>query len=120
VVLGLLTGNVAGGAAVKLGARRSTSSASASTRSGATPRPPRAAAHRAARRRELLGLELGGDGHRRHRRHAGRRAVRPLGDARTLAVATGRYSVDELAEHAPTAVVRDLTDTDAVVAALLG
>jgi hypothetical protein len=34
-------------------------------------------------------------------------------------VATGRYSVEELAAHAPTAVFPDLTDTDAVVAAML-
>ena len=40
--------------------------------------------------------------------------------ARTVAVATGRYSVDELAEHGPTATFVDLTDTATVVAALVG
>ena len=39
--------------------------------------------------------------------------------ARTIAVATGRYTVDELAEHAPTAVFPDLADTDAVLDVLL-
>ena len=40
--------------------------------------------------------------------------------ARAIGVATGRYSVDELAEHAPAAVFEDLTDTAAVVAAIHG
>ena len=39
---------------------------------------------------------------------------RPIG-ARAIAVATGHYSVDALAEHAPSAVFSDLTDTDAVL-----
>lgn len=38
--------------------------------------------------------------------------------ARAIAVATGRYSVEELAAHAPHAVFRDLTDTDAVLRAI--
>ncbi len=38
--------------------------------------------------------------------------------ARTLAVATGPFSVDDLRAHAPDAVLPDLTDTDAVMAAL--
>ena len=40
--------------------------------------------------------------------------------ARAIAVATGRYSVEELAQHNPVAVFADLTDTAAVVRALLG
>jgi len=121
VVLGLLTGNVAGGAAVKLGAAEIDVARFRVNAFGcdaeARPELPRIAQRRA---RELLGLELAGDD------------IVVIGDtpadvlcarsvsARTLAVATGRYSVDELAEHAPTAVVRDLSDTDAVVATLLG
>ncbi|KPV49696.1 hydrolase, partial [Kouleothrix aurantiaca] len=38
--------------------------------------------------------------------------------ARTLAVATGPFSVGDLRTHAPDAVLPDLTDTDAVMAAL--
>jgi hypothetical protein len=33
-------------------------------------------------------------------------------------VATGRYSVDELAEHSPFAVFPNLADTDAVMRAI--
>ena len=43
---------------------------------------------------------------------------RSLG-VRAIGVATGRYSVDELAQHAPAAVFDNLTDTDAVLAAIL-
>jgi phosphoglycolate phosphatase-like HAD superfamily hydrolase len=39
--------------------------------------------------------------------------------ARAVAVATGSYSVDELASHAPHAVFPDLASTDHVLAALL-
>jgi phosphoglycolate phosphatase-like HAD superfamily hydrolase len=121
VVLGLLTGNVAGGAAVKLAAAGIDRARFRVNAFGCDhehrPELPRVAQRRA---RELLGLDLVGE------------SIVVIGDtpadvgcarsvnARTLAVATGRYSVDELAEHAPTAVVRDLTDTDAVVAELLG
>lgn len=38
--------------------------------------------------------------------------------ARTIAVATGRYSVEELLAHAPTAAFRDLSDTAAVLAVI--
>ena len=38
--------------------------------------------------------------------------------ARAIAVATGRYSVDDLAEHHPVAVFADLRDTDAVMRAI--
>ena len=43
--------------------------------------------------------------------------ARPIG-ARAIAVATGRYSVEELAAHAPVAVFPDLSDTDAVMRAI--
>jgi phosphoglycolate phosphatase-like HAD superfamily hydrolase len=42
---------------------------------------------------------------------------RPVG-ARAIAVATGHYSVDDLAAHAPHAVFADLSATDAVLAAI--
>jgi len=38
--------------------------------------------------------------------------------ARTLAVATGGYSVEQLRAHSPTVVFRDLSDTAAVLAAI--
>jgi phosphoglycolate phosphatase len=70
------------------------------------------------RARERLGLEVSGD------------AIVIIGDtpadidctraigARAIAVATGRYDVDELARHAPAAVFADLTDTGAVMRAI--
>ena len=39
--------------------------------------------------------------------------------ARAIAVATGRYGIDELRAHEPAAVFADLSDTDAVVGAVL-
>ena len=42
---------------------------------------------------------------------------RPIG-ARAIAVATGHYSVESLAEHAPDAVFNDLGDTEAVLRAI--
>jgi phosphoglycolate phosphatase-like HAD superfamily hydrolase len=42
---------------------------------------------------------------------------RPIG-ARAIAVATGHYTVEALAEHEPAAVFADLADTDAVLAAI--
>ena len=41
------------------------------------------------------------------------------GDARVIAVATGFYTRADLAAHHPDVVLDDLSDTDAVVAALL-
>ena len=38
--------------------------------------------------------------------------------ARAIAVATGRYSMAELAAHGPVAVFPNLTDTDAVMRAI--
>ena len=70
------------------------------------------------RAREQLGLSVDGD------------AIIIIGDtpadidctrtigARAIAVATGRYTVDELAEHKPAAVFADLTDTDALMRAI--
>lgn len=121
VVLGLLTGNVAPGAAVKLAAAGIAFDRFRINAFGSDhehrPRLPEIAQQRA---HERLGLALRGDD------------IVVIGDtpadidcarsvgARTIAVATGRYPVEELASHAPTAVFADLTDTDAVVAAVLG
>ncbi len=120
VVLGVLTGNVADGAALKLEAAGIDASRFRVNAFGSDHehrrRLPEIAQQRA---RDDLGLDLTGD------------AIVVIGDtpadidcarsigARTIGVATGRYSVAELAEHGPTAVVADLTDTDAVVAAIL-
>lgn len=41
------------------------------------------------------------------------------GGAHAIAVATGMYSSDQLAEHAPDALFEDLSDAEAVLAALL-
>jgi phosphoglycolate phosphatase len=120
VVLGLLTGNVALGAEAKLTAagldfRRFRVNAFGSDREH-RPLLPAVAQRRA---RELLGHDFGGED------------VVVIGDtpadidcarsigARTVAVATGRYSVEELAEHDPSAVLRDLSDTDAALRAIL-
>ena len=120
VTLGLLTGNVAAGAAAKLAAagidvRRFVVAAYGSDHES-RPELPAIAQRRA---RELLGRSIEGE-----------RLViigdtpadvdcgRALG-ARAIAVATGRYGVAELAEHEPAAVFADLTDTAAVVCAIL-
>jgi phosphoglycolate phosphatase len=120
IVLGLLTGNVEPGARAKL------------TAVGLDPDRFRIGAfgsdheHRpelpvvAQRRvRETLGLELSG------------RDIVVIGDtpadiecarsvtARAIGVATGRYSVEELQRHGASAVFRDLTDTHAVLGAIL-
>jgi phosphoglycolate phosphatase len=121
VVLGLLTGNIAEGAAAKLAAAAIDMTRFRVNAFGSDhehrPRLPEIAQ---SRMREQLGVHLAGD------------AIVVIGDtpadidcarsvgARTIAVATGRYSVDELAEHAPSAVFADLSDTDAVVAAICG
>jgi phosphoglycolate phosphatase-like HAD superfamily hydrolase len=120
VVLGLLTGNLADGAAVKLGAAgidigRFRVNAFGSDHEH-RPELPAVAQRRA---RELLGLELHGE------------RVVIIGDtpadiecgrgigARAIGVATGRYGVEELRAHGPAAVFEDLADTAAVVDAVL-
>jgi phosphoglycolate phosphatase len=121
VVLGLLTGNVALGAEAKLTAagldfRRFRVNAFGSDHEH-RPLLPAVAQRRA---REILGHAFGGE------------EVVVIGDtpadidcarsigARTVAVATGRYSVEELAEHEPAVVLRDLSDTEAALQAILG
>ena len=121
VVLGLLTGNVVEGAQAKLRAAGIEFDRFRVYAFGSDhehrPRLPEIAQRRA---REALGVDLRGH------------AIVVIGDtpadidcarsvgARTIAVATGRYTVEELAEHEPSAVFEDLTDTAAVVAAILG
>jgi phosphoglycolate phosphatase len=117
--IGLLTGNIEIGAQAKLRAvgidpARFAVNAFGSDHEVRGELP--AIAQRRAR--EQLGLDVDGD------------AIIIIGDtpadidctraigARAIAVATGRYSVDELAEHGPLAVFADLTDTDAVMRAI--
>jgi phosphoglycolate phosphatase-like HAD superfamily hydrolase len=121
MMLGLLTGNVDRGARLKLGAvgldfDRFRVNAFGSDSEVRAQLP--AIAH--ARMREVTGIDLAGSD------------VVVIGDtpadiacgrdlgARAIAVATGRYSVEELAAHAPYAVFEDLGDTDAVMAAIEG
>jgi phosphoglycolate phosphatase-like HAD superfamily hydrolase len=121
VVLGLLTGNVAGGAAVKLAAAGIDRARFRVNAFGcdAEHRPDLPAVAR-RRAREVLGLDLaGGDLVVVGDTPADIHCARPLG-ARAVGVATGRYSVEELAEHAPGAVLPSFQDTDAAVAAILG
>jgi phosphoglycolate phosphatase len=120
-VLGLLTGNVESGARLKLAAVgldfeqfRVNAFGSDNEMRGALP----AIAHR--RMQDAFGVTLGG------------RDVVVIGDtpadiscgrvlgARAIAVATGSYSVNELKAHHPYAVFQDLSDTDAVMAAIAG
>ncbi len=119
IVLGLLTGNIAEGADAKL---RAVSIDPARFKVGAfgsdhelRPELP-AIAHRRAN--ETMKLALLGE------------AVVVIGDtpadiqcgralgARAIGVATGRFTTEQLNEHRPAAVFEDLTDTDAVVAAI--
>lgn len=119
VLLGLLTGNIAGGATLKLRA------------AGIAPHRFRVGAfgsdheHRwelpaiaQARASELLGYGVVGN------------SVVIVGDtpadvqcgrgigARAVAVATGHFSVADLAAHAPHAVFEDLSDIDAAIEAM--
>jgi phosphoglycolate phosphatase len=120
-VLGLLTGNVEPGAKLKLGAVgldfeqfRINAFGSDHEVRGELP----GIAHR--RMQDAFGITLGG------------RDVVVIGDTpadiscgrslgvRAIAVATGSYSVDDLEAHEPYAVFADLSDTSAVMAAIVG
>jgi phosphoglycolate phosphatase len=121
VVLGLLTGNIAPGADAKLRAvgidpSRFRVNAFGSDHEDRPELPP------IARRRaiELLGGEIGGE------RFvvigdtpADMTCGRGIG-ARAIGVATGRYGVDELLSHGACAAFPDLSDTAALVAAIVG
>ena len=121
VILGLLTGNLAGGARAKLQAvgidpERFLVGAYGSDHE-LRPQLPAIAQRRA---REALGVDIAGE------------SIVVIGDtpadiqcgrgvgARAIGVATGRYTVEALAEHGATAAFADLTDTDAVVRAIVG
>ena len=121
VMLGLLTGNLAAGAAEKL---RAVGVDPARFPVGAFgsdhERRPRLPAVARERAEALLGAGIPGD------------AVVVVGDtpadvecgrdigARAIGVATGRYSEAELARHGAVAVFRDLSDTAAVMRAVVG
>ena len=116
VVLGLLTGNIEEGARAKLSAAGIDISRFRVNAFGSDhehrPELPAIAQKRAS---EMLGSEIAGD----------RLVV--IGDtpadircgesigARAIGVATGRYTVQELAEHGAYAVFETLADTDAVM-----
>ncbi len=120
VIVGLLTGNLEPGARAKIEAvgldfGRFRVGAFGSDHE-LRPELPAIARERT---RHQLGVDLRGD------------AIVVIGDtpadltcgeslgASAIGVATGRYSVDELQRHAPVAVFRDLSDTDAVIGAIL-
>ncbi|HUF66617.1 MAG TPA: HAD family hydrolase [Gemmatimonadaceae bacterium] len=119
VVLGLLTGNIAPGAAVKLRAagldvERFRVNAYGSDHES-RPELPSFAQRRA---RDVLGRDVDPGlmvviGDTPADVHCGQSA-----GARTVAVATGHYSSEELRMHAPTAVFETLTDTVAVMAVI--
>ena len=116
VVLGLLTGNVEQGARAKLGAARIDIERFKVNAFGSDhelrPELPAIARKRA---RDVLGLDVKGD------------RIVVIGDtpadircgegigARAIGVATGRYSVEDLASHGAYAVFESLADTDAVM-----
>ena len=121
VVLGLLTGNVAGGAAVKLAAAGIDRARFRVNAFGcdAEHRPDLPAVAQ-GRARALLGADVGGaDVVVVGDTPADVQCARPIG-ARAVAVATGRYSEAELAEHAPSATLASFRDTAASVDAILG
>jgi phosphoglycolate phosphatase len=119
MVVGLLTGNIEPGAVAKLQAvglnpSRFVIGAFGSDHAVRGELPAIAV----ARARAQLGIEVAGE------------SVVVIGDtpadvacgsgigARAIAVATGRYSVEELTACGPAAVFADLTDTDAVLASI--
>ncbi len=120
VMLGLLTGNIEAGAALKLRAvdiafERFVVGAYGSD----APVRPALPAIAQARATALLGSELPGAhvviiGDTPHDLTCGR----DIG-ARAIGVETGRFSAVELQEHAPLAVFADLQDTAAVVATIM-
>lgn len=120
VVLGLLTGNIAEGAAIKLaptGLGEHFTIGAYGSDSGLRPELPAVAVRRAE---ELTG-----------RRFAGKEIV-VIGDTpadvecgaalgvKAIAVATGRHSVDELAAYGPDHVFEDFSDWRRALAAILG
>ncbi len=119
LVLGLLTGNVEAGARAKLGAvslgfERFLVGAFGSDHEERPQLPPIARERASA----LLGYEVPGErlviiGDTPADVHCGRGV-----GARAIAVATGGFSVDELATHDPAATFADLSDTARVLEAI--
>lgn len=119
LVLGLLTGNVVPGARAKLGAvgldfDRFRVGAFGSDHEERPQLPPIAQARASA----LLGYAVPGDrliiiGDTPADVHCGRGV-----GARAIAVATGGFTVEELAAHDPAATFADLSDTTAVLGAI--
>jgi phosphoglycolate phosphatase-like HAD superfamily hydrolase len=121
VILGLLTGNLERGATAKL------------TAVGVDPNRFRVGAYGSDHE---LRPELPGIARARTLRHVGvdvpGDSIVVIGDtpadltcgrslgASAIGVATGRYSTDELSRHAPVAVFEDLSDTLAVMRAIVG
>jgi phosphoglycolate phosphatase len=121
VLLGLLTGNVERGARAKLGAVgvdfarfRVNAFGSDHELRGELPEIARARGE-AALGRPLAGRDVVVIGDT----PADVQCGRGIG-ARAIGVATGRFSSDELASHGAAAVFEDLTDTAAVVRAVMG
>lgn len=120
VVLGLLTGNIEHGARAKLAAAGIDFDRFRVNAFGSDhEHRPMLPAVAQGRMRQAFGLDVHGE------------RVVIVGDtpadiacgrdigARAIAVATGRYGVAELQAHEPAAVFADLSDTDAVVGAVL-
>jgi len=121
VILGLLTGNLERGARAKLEA---VGLNPARFRVGAYGSDhedrPELPAIAAARTKRQLGIDVTGN------------AIVVIGDtpadltcgkalgASAIGVATGRYTVEQLRRHDPIEVFRDLSDTDAVMRAIVG
>jgi phosphoglycolate phosphatase-like HAD superfamily hydrolase len=121
VTLGLLTGNVAGGAAVKLAAAGIDRARFVASAFGCDAEHRPDLPEIARRRGEaLLGAPLAGaDLVVIGDTPADVQCARPVG-ARSVGVATGRFSEAELAEHAPAATLPDFRDTARAVSAILG
>lgn len=120
VTLGLLTGNIEAGARQKIEAVRLAWDQFLVNAFGSDhehrPMLPAVAQQRA---RALLGREVPGErmviiGDTPADIHCGRSL-----NVRAIGVATGRYSVDELAQHDPAAVFETLAETESVVEAIL-
>jgi phosphoglycolate phosphatase len=120
VVLGLLTGNLVDGARAKLEAVGIDPARFRVGAFGSDDEERPSLPDVACRRMRDLGVQVAG------------RDVVIIGDtpadltcgraigARAIGVATGRYTAEELRRHGPAAVFADLSDTGAILAAILG
>lgn len=121
VLLGLLTGNVCDGATAKLGAVGIAQDRFLVGAFGSDHEDrPELPAIALARARRHLGQEVAGaDVVVIGDTPADMRCGQGIG-ARAIGVATGRYTVAELMSHGAAAVFEDLTDTAAVIRAVMG